>query len=184
MCSGKGDWALPQPGFPIRTSPDHSSVGSSPRLFAASYVLHRFLMPRHPPCALNNLPQIPLVFLMTKSLKMLASTMQFSTFGRVPLLVRRLPVAAVADGWFDVRMAQPDESGPRRRTRSLRTQQCVWRTLVTALLFHSGEPAVLRIASTQARPCQRSTLELSPAEHSSTAGSRQLSVPRCSLERR
>ena len=42
-------------GFPIRTSPDHSSVDSSPRLFAASYVLLRLLVPRHPPSALSNL---------------------------------------------------------------------------------------------------------------------------------
>ena len=42
-------------GFPIRKSSDHSSVDSSPRLIAASYVLHRLLVPRHPPCALNNL---------------------------------------------------------------------------------------------------------------------------------
>ena len=34
---------------------DHSSVTSSPRLIAGSYVLHRLLVPRHPPCALNNL---------------------------------------------------------------------------------------------------------------------------------
>jgi len=44
-------------GFPIRTPSDHSSVDSSPRLIAASYVLHRLLVPRHPPCALINLPQ-------------------------------------------------------------------------------------------------------------------------------
>ena len=43
------------PGFPIRTPSDHSSVGSSPRLIAASHVLHRLLMPRHSPHALNNL---------------------------------------------------------------------------------------------------------------------------------
>jgi hypothetical protein len=43
------------PGFPIRTSPDQRSVGSSPRLIAASHVLHRLLAPRHPPCALCNL---------------------------------------------------------------------------------------------------------------------------------
>ena len=54
-------------GFPIRKSSDHSSVDSSPRLIAASYVLHRLLKPRHPPCALNNL-----------TTKMLASTLQFS----------------------------------------------------------------------------------------------------------
>ena len=50
-------------------------------------------MPRHPPCALNNLPQIQ--FLMTKSLKMLASTMQFSTFGRAATRYHRLPVKRV-----------------------------------------------------------------------------------------
>ena len=44
-----------QPGFPIRTSWDQSSVINSPRLFADSHVLHRLLMPRHSPCALKNL---------------------------------------------------------------------------------------------------------------------------------
>ena len=42
-------------GSPIRKSSDQRSVDSSPRLIAASYVLHRLLVPRHPPCALNNL---------------------------------------------------------------------------------------------------------------------------------
>src|SRR3712207_7829834 len=45
--------------FPYTTlfrSPwDHSSVDSSPRPIAASHVLHRLLVPRHPPCALSNL---------------------------------------------------------------------------------------------------------------------------------
>src|ERR1044072_7073932 len=75
MCSGVGDWTCFQPGFPIRTSSNHSSVASSSRLIAGSYVLHRLLVPRHPPCALKNLPQI---------LKMLASTMQFSSYHRNP----------------------------------------------------------------------------------------------------
>src|SRR3954471_10154522 len=55
MCSDAGDWTLLQPGSPIRKSLDHSSVTSSPRLIAGSYVLHRLLVPRHPPCALTNL---------------------------------------------------------------------------------------------------------------------------------
>src|SRR6185437_9974684 len=58
------------PGYPIRTPWDHSLVDSSPRPIAASHVLHRLLMPRHPPFALNNL---------TTENKMLASTVQFST---------------------------------------------------------------------------------------------------------
>src|SRR6266536_1391487 len=55
MCSDRGDTACPVPGFPIRTSSDQRLVGSFPRLIAASYVLHRLLAPRHPPCALSNL---------------------------------------------------------------------------------------------------------------------------------
>ena len=43
-------------GFPIRTSPDQRSVANSPGHIAGSNVLHRLSMPRHPPCALNNLP--------------------------------------------------------------------------------------------------------------------------------
>src|SRR6266542_3163391 len=73
MSSGEGDSTLLLPGFPIRTPSDHSSVDSSPRLIAASHVLHRLLVPRHPPCALNNL-----------ATKMLASTMQFSNHERTP----------------------------------------------------------------------------------------------------
>src|SRR5215213_1340977 len=79
MCSGMGDRTCLLPGFPIRKSSDHSSVGSSPRLIAASYVLHRLLVPRHPPCALNNL-----------ATKMLASTVQFSRYGRSRRLDRRV----------------------------------------------------------------------------------------------
>ena len=41
-------------GFPIRTSSDQRFVGNSPRLNAASHVLHRPSMPRHPPYARNT----------------------------------------------------------------------------------------------------------------------------------
>jgi hypothetical protein len=43
------------PGYPIRKPPDQSLVADSPRHIAGSHVLHRLLMPRHPPCALKNL---------------------------------------------------------------------------------------------------------------------------------
>jgi hypothetical protein len=42
------------PGYPIRTPSDHSLVDNSPRTIVASHVLHRLLMPRHPPCALQH----------------------------------------------------------------------------------------------------------------------------------
>ena len=112
MCSDGSDWALPQPGFPIRKSSDHSSVDSSPRLIAASYVLHRLLVPRHPPCALTNL---------TTKMLMLASTMQFSRYGRDSV---RSPGHNISIASSDV---VPRRTGPRseaRVFRALRTQQC------------------------------------------------------------
>lgn len=39
-------------GSPIRTSPDQSLLGSSPRLIAPCDVLHRYIVSRHPPYAL------------------------------------------------------------------------------------------------------------------------------------
>ena len=55
MHSDAGDTTQLVPGYPIRTPWDHSLVDSSPRPIAASHVLHRLLMPRHPPFALDNL---------------------------------------------------------------------------------------------------------------------------------
>ena len=52
MDSVQGTRALPRVGFPIRKSPDQCLFSDSPRLIAAVHVLHRLLMPRHPPCAL------------------------------------------------------------------------------------------------------------------------------------
>ena len=39
-------------GCPIRRSPDQRLLIDSPKLFANYNVLHRLLLPRHPPCAL------------------------------------------------------------------------------------------------------------------------------------
>ena len=47
-------------GFPIRKSSDRSLFTSSPRLIAGYYVLHRLMLPRHPPCALPLLDHITL----------------------------------------------------------------------------------------------------------------------------
>ena len=51
--------ALPWMGCPIRTSPDHSLFSNSPKLIAASHVLHRLSTPRHPPIALSSLTISP-----------------------------------------------------------------------------------------------------------------------------
>src|SRR5262245_12204407 len=42
-------------GFPHSDIPGSKLVCSSPRLIAAYHVLHRLLVPRHPPCALSSL---------------------------------------------------------------------------------------------------------------------------------
>ena len=55
MDSARDDEELPSPGFPIRTPPDQRLVDGSPRLFAATRVLHRLSTPRHPPHALSSL---------------------------------------------------------------------------------------------------------------------------------
>ena len=47
-----------QRGSPIRTPSDHRPFTNSPRLIAGHHVLHRLLIPRHPPCALTHSPHI------------------------------------------------------------------------------------------------------------------------------
>ena len=42
-------------GFPHSEIPGSKPISGSPRLIAASHVLHRLLLPRHPPCALSSL---------------------------------------------------------------------------------------------------------------------------------
>src|SRR5215471_10357201 len=55
MNSARDDARLRAPGCPIRKSPDQSLFDGSPKLFAAYHVLHRWLAPRHSPCALSSL---------------------------------------------------------------------------------------------------------------------------------
>ena len=59
MHSSAGNTTQPVLGFPIRTSSDQRFVDNSPRHNAASHVLHRLSMPRHPPYALNNQTKLP-----------------------------------------------------------------------------------------------------------------------------
>jgi hypothetical protein len=136
-------------GSPIRKSSDQRSVGSSPRLIAASYVLHRLLVPRHPPCALNNLatqnlqttnphhtPHHPPKGAARRQarirelLKMLASTVQFSTNDQPPPTPPHQTLEP-PQGRSGMRRGRPWHEGrptPHRRTsdqaaRSFRTQQ-------------------------------------------------------------
>ena len=46
-------------GFPHSDIPGSKCICHFPRLIAAYHVLHRLLVPRHPPCALSNLTGHP-----------------------------------------------------------------------------------------------------------------------------
>ena len=91
-------------GFPIRKSPDRSLVADSPGLIAGSYVLHRLLVPRHPPCALTNLAKY-----------------KYGCDARVHcavLKVRAVPAVERPSGRYNRSWPRGPSSG-----RSLRTQQ-------------------------------------------------------------
>jgi hypothetical protein len=55
MYSDSDDCELPQPGSPIRTSPDQSLLTAPRGVIVVRHVLLRLLVPRHPPCALSSL---------------------------------------------------------------------------------------------------------------------------------
>ena len=104
-----GDHPHGWPGSPIRTPSDHSSFGSSPRPFAAYHVLHRLLVPRHPPCALKNL-----------ATKMLASTVQISNTHQHPL-VTEPPDHRLRDAMWTPR-GDPALKTTTARTRRVRAR--------------------------------------------------------------
>ena len=58
-------------GCPIRKSPGLSLFTDSPKLIAGYHVLHRLLVPRHPPCAINSLTINPEDHVLTTALDML-----------------------------------------------------------------------------------------------------------------
>jgi hypothetical protein len=58
MYSVRRTGVLPPVGFPIRASADHRPFSAYSRLIAAVHALHRLLVPRHPPCALDILTVI------------------------------------------------------------------------------------------------------------------------------
>jgi hypothetical protein len=113
------------PGSPIRKSPDQSLVADSPRHIAGSHVLHRLLMPRHPPCALKNFEHTTLILhkraprrslQLTREptqktwqvslIRMLASTVQFSK-NRQPPHTHHTQQARAAEALCDTK-------GPRQ----------------------------------------------------------------------
>ncbi len=58
-------------GSPIRKSSDQSMFAYSPKLIASYYVLHRLLLPRHPPYALSHLTMQPDMLLFRNTSKLI-----------------------------------------------------------------------------------------------------------------
>ena len=108
--------------------------------------------------------------------KMLASTVQFSSYGRAPQL---------SSAYLDERGGSSGADGPSCRprgqteegpfARSLRTQQCAW-LCIPSVVFQSGEPDVLtRADCTTTGRC--STLEQPPRDMCSSCGPGRLAAP-------
>src|SRR5688572_19047467 len=141
MCSGESDWTCLQPGFPIRKSSDHSLVIDSPRLIADSYVLLRFLVPRHPPCALKNLMHKDLRCSrpLCSSQHTGGPTARLGAYTTTTTPTRGPAAARCGSHVTGVLTSQP--AGPRGAcARTLRTQQRVKRQPPTPPAFHGSHP--------------------------------------------
>jgi hypothetical protein len=86
-------------GCPIRVSGDQRLVGSSSRLIAASYALHRLPTPRHPPCALSNLTTFILVSRASPGLPAVRHAKQEPSAFLVSAWAPRAPVAESDGPW-------------------------------------------------------------------------------------
>ena len=147
------------PGYPIRTPWDPRSVDNSPRPIAASHVLHRLLVPRHPPFALTNL-----------TTKMLASTVQFSnntpptthTHHPHPGTPKRPRHSLVEDGTGQKQQPPPESRKPTHRGPgcSFRTQQDVFTT--TPPTNPHAFPPTRTVSCTNAQTSQQCDLPVSP----------------------
>ena len=104
------------PGFPIRKSSDHSPVAGSSRLIAGSNVLHRLLVPRHPPYALRNLAKITQERAPPERGTRLDARVHYAV-----LKIRTEP--CIADLHPETRDDRPFESAPWVSGCFLRTQQ-------------------------------------------------------------
>src|SRR5208337_969971 len=55
LCIHRAVVRVHRTGFPHSEIPGSTPACGSPRLIVACHVLHRLLLPRHPPCALSSL---------------------------------------------------------------------------------------------------------------------------------
>src|SRR6266481_492745 len=91
-------------GFPHSEIPGSKPACGSPRLIAACHVLHRLLLPRHPPCALSSLTT-KFTQHTRRSSQLSAISLQLKTNSNTPLklygpscllIARSTPISAAA----------------------------------------------------------------------------------------
>jgi hypothetical protein len=206
------DWTCLQPGFPIRTPSDHSSVASSSRLIAGSYVLHRLLVPRHPPYALINLPYLQHLILSTttptpESVEAIHRRTQrcsrplysSQATNRHPPHTHHLPASPSKRRAGGLMEGEPAEDNRSRNSRphGLFPQDptaCHEPHPNPQPAFPTGHPAVLTAqklwprlscrCSTREQPPQHERLQQADPEHPHPATQDQEQDAKCSLERR
>lgn len=157
MYSVVGDTTSLVPGFPIRTSSDQRSVGSSPRHNAASHVLHRLPVPRHPPCALKHLQHKKPI---RKKKLHINRTHKTTNPQRKPAphacqmlatTIHKSNTTPHHQRWSNNTPTPPTRSHPEPRARAccLKAQQCVWQHQTTP---HQRKVPVLVVCLSCTRP--------------------------------
>ena len=102
-------------GFPIRKSTDQCLVDSSPWLIAATHVLHRLQMPRHPPFALSSLEELIEISLY------IVLAMEFSMYTQLAVLTTI--ASAIGIVYQFGKLSKTILSQQESETHSLKTEQ-------------------------------------------------------------
>ncbi len=134
---------------PIRTSSDQRSVGSSPRHNAASHVLHRLPVPRHPPCALKHL-QHKKTNSKKRNCTSIAHTNHQPPKGSrrlmrarcsQPLSTNQTPHPPTTKDGATTRLPPPHTGARETRACCLKAQQCVWQHQTTPPTKEGSPPS-------------------------------------------
>src|SRR4051812_12160922 len=114
MYSVRRTAVLPAVGFPIRVSADQRPFSASSRLIAAVHALHRLLVPRHPPCALDILTVI-----LIDLAEALRKDRSAPVASRTKKRARRLFHPSVTSVcWMTVQFSRSDKEGAARGLRA------------------------------------------------------------------
>ena len=183
MYSARRTAVLPAVGFPIRVSTDHRLFSASSWLIAAVHALHRLLVPRHPPCALDILTVIFLDFCSPPEARKPAGGPRTQPLrkGAVPTChaqkrrpARSAVVAVTSVCWMTVQFSRSaeNERRPGFGRRSLKTQQ------------HAGAATFTRAAPRQIRSTSSDSPRPALRNGSASKKPRQALHSWSSLERR